>query len=327
MTSVARAGCAAAVFILCSIVQGAAGSTMFSTRYVPTDNLLMDLALNLTFWPGWLITVTLVVSAVRAHLAGESPRPVREEAFGDAVTSIPREAPPVRQWFIPSIISMVIVLMLSVGSWLWVRESPSNEGLAFAEEAVDPDAWTNGGAPPETEPEVPSMMETATSTSSPDEATTVDDLEGGCAPDDAQYTLESRRQQTLGALDLDGRWVLQLDSKYDGVVDPLQSAPDGGHTFSLSDICVLQSATAAEWEQAADVLHLKATDFGRQQSAHSDDIWLILIDPGADSIAPLGGGQVTDEDAQGACAQLLPDLSGVELANACVPRQLTPPSP
>lgn len=343
---------AVAVFVLCSIVQAAAGSTMFSNAFHPTNSVLLDLAVNLTFWPGWLIMLSLLFSAARTCLQDEPPHYIREEASGGACSRCGAplagafcercgqrgrapalapgiktpEAPPVRQWFVPILLSIAIMLTLGVGSWLWVREFPSGEGTSFAEVGDDPGDWSEGGAQAGSQPET--TIYTSTHTESPDGIVSGEDLHGLCAPDNARYELESRRQETLGDLDLDGRWVLQIDSKYDGVVDPLQTAVDGSHTFTLSDICVHQASTAEQWKQSARILYLRASDFGDQQnSSRADGTWVILIDPGADSIAPLGGGQVTDEDARGACAVFFPHLSGEELTNACLPRRLTAPPP
>jgi hypothetical protein len=54
-----------AVFIVCSVIQGAVGSSMFSQSYVPPDNAFMELLLNLTWWPGWVVTLGLIIGGVR----------------------------------------------------------------------------------------------------------------------------------------------------------------------------------------------------------------------------------------------------------------------
>lgn len=51
-------GGAAAVFILCSLVQGAFGSSMFSSTY-SDPGLVGSLLVNLTYWPGWALTIAL----------------------------------------------------------------------------------------------------------------------------------------------------------------------------------------------------------------------------------------------------------------------------
>lgn len=53
-------GGAAVVFAICSAVQAAGHSDMFSTRYQDPGNFLLDIAMNVTFYPGWGLTVLLV---------------------------------------------------------------------------------------------------------------------------------------------------------------------------------------------------------------------------------------------------------------------------
>jgi hypothetical protein len=45
------------VFVICSIVQAIGGSNMFTDRYYPPDNLILDLLMQITWWPGWLATI------------------------------------------------------------------------------------------------------------------------------------------------------------------------------------------------------------------------------------------------------------------------------
>lgn len=57
-------GAAVVVFILASIVQGIGGSSMFSTTYAEPDNFVLDLLMNVTFWPGWLATGALLFGGI-----------------------------------------------------------------------------------------------------------------------------------------------------------------------------------------------------------------------------------------------------------------------
>lgn len=57
-TSLGLIGAAAGVFIVCSLVQGAFGSSMFSSQY-SDPGLVGGLLINLTYWPGWLATTFL----------------------------------------------------------------------------------------------------------------------------------------------------------------------------------------------------------------------------------------------------------------------------
>ncbi|WP_406832830.1 hypothetical protein ABEG17_08410 [Pedococcus sp. KACC 23699] len=65
----AQLGAAAAVFIVCCIVQAACGSSMFSTSYADPGSVVKDLLLNVTFWPGWAITVGLALRGVLEMVA------------------------------------------------------------------------------------------------------------------------------------------------------------------------------------------------------------------------------------------------------------------
>lgn len=59
---------AVVVFIVCSIVQAAGGSSMFSASYSEPDSALLDIAMNITFWPGWLVTAGMLLAAGAAVL-------------------------------------------------------------------------------------------------------------------------------------------------------------------------------------------------------------------------------------------------------------------
>lgn len=69
-----------AVFILCSIVQAVGGSSMFQTEYYKPDNLLLDIAMNVTFYPGWGITILLLLKGVGALLSKDEPEQAADQA-------------------------------------------------------------------------------------------------------------------------------------------------------------------------------------------------------------------------------------------------------
>jgi len=52
------------VFIICSLIQRAGGTSMFSTTYYSTT-AFMDLLLKVTWWPGWIATVGLIAAGCR----------------------------------------------------------------------------------------------------------------------------------------------------------------------------------------------------------------------------------------------------------------------
>lgn len=60
------------VFIFCSIIQAAGGSHMFTRSYIPPDNGLLDFLMNITWWPGWIITGGLIVGGIRALIQSKN---------------------------------------------------------------------------------------------------------------------------------------------------------------------------------------------------------------------------------------------------------------
>lgn len=61
---------AAGVFIVCSIVQAIGGASMFSMTY-SQHGWLLDLLVNITFWPGWVCTALLLVGGIVALRAAD----------------------------------------------------------------------------------------------------------------------------------------------------------------------------------------------------------------------------------------------------------------
>ncbi len=62
---------AVVVFIVCSVVQAAGDSSMFSASYVEPDSAVLDLLMQVTFWPGWILTAALAFGGVRKLLTGD----------------------------------------------------------------------------------------------------------------------------------------------------------------------------------------------------------------------------------------------------------------
>jgi len=62
-----------AVFVVSSIVQSTMGdSSMFSMTYVE-HGFVQGLLVNVTFWPGWIVTVGLIGSGVAHLLESDDP--------------------------------------------------------------------------------------------------------------------------------------------------------------------------------------------------------------------------------------------------------------
>lgn len=129
--------------------------------------------------------------------------------------------------------------------------------------------------------------------------------------------LEGQRGADVAGVSLDGRWALQVASKYDGVVDTLQTTESGSHQFQLVDILrEHQQLRARLTSQGVRVFLLKATDFGKSTTANPERIWVTIADPGGiDSAA----------SANNRCRELFPELDASHLANACVGRTLSAP--
>lgn len=129
--------------------------------------------------------------------------------------------------------------------------------------------------------------------------------------------LNDAREESMQDLRLDGSWILQIGSKYEGVVDERETTASGSHEFMLPDIWAVHEELADRFADEGDVLLLQATDFGRQVNLPSTT-WVTIIRPTDYSIPDYDSGVAH-------CSQLFPSLTGDDLANACVPRQLKPP--
>lgn len=124
--------------------------------------------------------------------------------------------------------------------------------------------------------------------------------------------LQAARDGSRQQVTLDGHWAAQLASKYDGIVDPLQTTASGSHTFAYPDILTEYQQLRAAHGDSVIVLH--GTDFGRQVQ-RSKPVFVTLYDGGFSSSA----------QAQAWCARAFPGVTGKALANKCVPRSLRTP--
>ncbi|MFT4216414.1 MAG: hypothetical protein QM619_04405 [Micropruina sp.] len=132
---------------------------------------------------------------------------------------------------------------------------------------------------------------------------------------DPATALAQQRKEDLAGIELDGRWIAQLASKYDGVVDRTQTAANGSHTFHLADILAEHTTLRKRFEKkGVPVSLLRATDFGRQRDwGHT--IWVTIADPGAD----------TEAEINRWCTRNNPSLTKKQVENVCLARQLQPP--
>lgn len=129
--------------------------------------------------------------------------------------------------------------------------------------------------------------------------------------------LKSLRRESLAGLRLDGRWVIQLASKFNAVADSSLVAANGSHVFYYPDIVAeYQDLEQRMAGYGYPTMLLLASDFGNRQRPENRKIWVTLTDP---------GGLRDVESAQYFCARIYPELSGKSRANVCMPRRFVPP--
>ncbi len=71
-TGLAYVAAGIAVFIVCVIIQAASGSSMFSTSYPADVSAVQDILINVTFYPGWIAAIGLVVTGVRSMVTSST---------------------------------------------------------------------------------------------------------------------------------------------------------------------------------------------------------------------------------------------------------------
>lgn len=129
----------------------------------------------------------------------------------------------------------------------------------------------------------------------------------------AEIALADQRASDLPSLVLDGHWVVQLASKYNGLVDPRQIAANGTNTFYLEDILAEYRALSARFGDKVKLVG--GSDFGKR-SSRGVPVWITIYDPGPFS---------NESSVRSWCASAFPNLNGSDLANVCLPRTATPP--
>jgi len=133
----------------------------------------------------------------------------------------------------------------------------------------------------------------------------------------AGIRLEKLRLQDVARLPLDGRWAAQLSSKSEGIVDPLQLAANGSHTFRGPDILKEHLILRSDSRFAdSDIVLVTGSDFGQESTYNGKPFWITLALRSFSSSA----------DVIQWCAANFPLLSGDELSNSCLPRSLDPPT-
>ncbi|MEI2778221.1 MAG: hypothetical protein V9G19_20085 [Tetrasphaera sp.] len=225
------------------------------------------------------------------------------------------------------LICVLAAVTAGLGYRVLSRDNPTPAGTpgvaAGSESGTQTSRGNTATAPPATSAppgETPSSPPTTSTTTVTVSSTA---SEGSADDSSAQRTanqsLREARVESLASLWLDGRWVLQLASKTNGMDDPLQTAENGSHTFYYTDIVAEQDRIKDRLAQRGwPSISLLASDFGTGQRVGYDRMWVLLGDP---------GGISSEAGAQSACQTLYPERSGELLKNVCVPRRLKPPSP
>jgi serine/threonine protein kinase len=133
---------------------------------------------------------------------------------------------------------------------------------------------------------------------------------------EALAALNQQRAADLPTTPLQGQWVAQLSSKYDGIVDPLQTSGSGSHTFHNVDILAEFQRMQALDLGGANLTLLLSTDYGQKETVSGHALWVTFAMPALSSAG----------DVQAWCSRYFAPLTGPELQDACTPRQLNAPS-
>lgn len=248
---------------------------------------------------------------------GAAPAPLVSQPSaspgGVATEPAPAPAKPGRNGpLIAVIIALAVILVAGTGGIFYLM---SQGALALPGTARRATAAPPAGAPTPITPTAPASTAAATPrptpTRTPTPTPTLDPRE------QALKQLNEARDESLQGLELDGRWILQVGSKYEGVTDQRETTASGSHIFMLPDIWATHESLANRFSDQGEVLLLQATDLGRQVKL-PDVTWVTLIDP-------VGAPVMNYEAGEARCAALFPNLSGDDLENSCMPRQLKPP--
>jgi len=131
---------------------------------------------------------------------------------------------------------------------------------------------------------------------------------------EALAALNQQRAADLPTTPLEGQWVAQLSSKYDGIVDPLQTSGSGSHTFHYVDILAEFQRMQALDLGGASLTLLLSTDYGQKETVSGHALWVTFAMPALSSA----------DEVQAWCSRYFAPLTGPELQDTCTPRQLAP---
>ena len=158
----------------------------------------------------------------------------------------------------------------------------------------------------------PTQEPSVSTTDEPTPSTDVADTEQTATGD-----LETLHHQDLATFTFTGQWVAQLSSKIAGILDPLQTAHNGTHTFGARDILWEHQELRSADNLGADVRLLLSTDYGKREMYQGQPLWVTV------AVNPAFG---TSAEVEAWCTRRFASLSGGALTNQCAPRQLNSPA-
>lgn len=164
----------------------------------------------------------------------------------------------------------------------------------------------------ETAPTVKSRPTRASQTTSVTKKKKIDPEEA------ARSELQKLRASSLEVFAPHEQWIVQLASKWHGIVDLEQTTKKGSHTFTVVDI--LSEYRELRQRFGDSVILITSTDFAKQikypRKPANEPLWTTIYDPGdLDS----------REDAEDWCLSAYPNLDKTSRMNVCLPKQATPP--
>jgi serine/threonine protein kinase len=129
---------------------------------------------------------------------------------------------------------------------------------------------------------------------------------------EALAALNQQRAMDIPTTPLDGQWVAQLSSKYDGSEDPRQTTASGSHTFHYVDILAQFRHLQGLDLGGANITLLLSTDYGTRETPFGHVWWVTFALPGLSS----------ESEVTSWCSTYFAPLTGDALHNVCFPRQL-----
>ncbi|MEV6846202.1 hypothetical protein [Actinoplanes sp. NPDC051411] len=194
-------------------------------------------------------------------------------------------------------------------------------GIALRDRPAPPQ--NTGSQAANDQPGVPAIVDTTTDPVTPDPITPDPTTPDPTTPDpttpdpeaDALASLEQTYEQDRDTVTFNGQYAAQIASKYPGIVDKLQTAADGTHTFQATDILAeYQQLSTVHGSSDHPVVLLKSTDYGKRQRLDGHFLWVTFAlgdFPDAKSVHSW-------------CDAQFASLSTTERDNQCAVRRLEP---